>query len=208
MISQGALDELWDFGDPAGSEDRLRAAAAAASPEEAPEYLTQVARALGLQDRFDQARALLDSLDPAACTAAALVRIDLERGRVENSAGRPEAAIPCFLRAAAAAAAESLDFLRIDAMHMLAIADRDHAADWTAQAIRAAERSTDDRTRRWNVALHNNHGWTLYEAGDVDAAVAEFEQALAWAEQVGTASQRQYAREALAEALAHGDTDA
>lgn len=198
MISQQQLDELWDFDDAPGSESRLRAAAATAAGAEADEYLTQVARSLGLQDRFDEARAVLDpisSSDPAVAT-----RVALERGRIENSAGRPDRAVPHFLNAAERADQHGLEFLQIDALHMLAITDADHEPELTAQAVALAEASTDDRTRRWLISLHNNHGWTLYEAGDRDGAIAEFELALELAEKIGTASQQQYAREALAEA--------
>ncbi|QDP95862.1 hypothetical protein FOE78_08085 [Microlunatus elymi] len=205
MIDQRELDRLWDFADPIASEARLREASLTAPAVDRAEYSTQLARALGLQDRFDEARSLLDGIDPTSCTPAALVRIDLERGRVENSAGRPAAAVPHFLHVAEAGAADGLDFLRIDALHMLAIADRDHAVDWTRQGVEAAAASSDDRTRRWAVSLHNNLGWTLYEAGDLTGAIAEFEQALGWAEQVGTEDQRRYAREALDQAHSHLD---
>jgi hypothetical protein len=54
VITQELLDELWDFGDPAGSERRLasEAASQAHTDAERAELLTQQARALGLQERF------------------------------------------------------------------------------------------------------------------------------------------------------------
>ena len=52
-LSQALLDELWDFGDPAGSEVRLRTAAEAETDTATrAELATQVARALGLQERY------------------------------------------------------------------------------------------------------------------------------------------------------------
>ena len=198
MITQLQLDELWDFGDAAASERRLRAAADGAAGEERAEYLTQVARSLGLQNRFDEARAVLDGLssdDPAVIT-----RVALERGRIENSSGHPEQAVPHFRTAAEAAEQHDLEFLQIDALHMLAIADADHEADWTALAVAVAEASHDQRNRRWLISLHNNHGWNLYDAGDRDGAIAEFELTLELAEAIGTPTQQQYARDALDEA--------
>ena len=54
-----------------------------------PELLTQIARAMGLQMRFDEAHALLDDaqalLTPDMPQAA--VRVALERGRLINTAG-------------------------------------------------------------------------------------------------------------------------
>ena len=92
-LAQTRLDELWDFSDAAGSEARLRAAADAETDASTrAELQTQVARALGLQSRFDDADALLDSLtiDDAAVAA----RAALERGRVRNSSGDLAGAMP------------------------------------------------------------------------------------------------------------------
>lgn len=198
MITQQQLDELWDFGDPAASESRLRAAAASAADDERSEYLTQVGRSLGLQERFDEARAVLDRI--RSDSPAVRTRLALERGRIENSSGHPDRAVPHFRSAVDLAEQYGLDFLMIDALHMLAIADADHEADWTARGLSAAATSDDPRTRRWLISLHNNHGWTLYDTGDRPGAVAEFELALELAESIGTPTQQQYAREALAEA--------
>jgi len=64
VITQELLDELWDFGDPAGSERRLacEAASQAHTDAERAELLTQQARALGRQERFGAGRALLDAV--------------------------------------------------------------------------------------------------------------------------------------------------
>jgi len=165
MLNQLDLDKLWDFGDPVASEERLRHAAE--SSEDRDELLTQVARALGLQGRFDEAHALLDSLPDDG------VRVPLERGRLRNSAGDPAGAIPLFAEAAENAAG----FLRVDALHMLAIADSDHAAEWTRKGLAEVEASSDARTKRWKTSLLNNHGWSLHDAGDLDGALAAFESA-------------------------------
>jgi tetratricopeptide (TPR) repeat protein len=198
MINPQRLDELWDFGDAAASVQRLRSAANEATGDDRTEYLTQVARSLGLQDRFDQARELLDGLVSDAPVVA--TRIALERGRVENSSGDVQQALPLFRAAADLAEQNGLEFLQIDALHMLAICDVDHEADWTARAVRLADASTDERIRRWLISLHNNHGWALYDAGDRDGAIVEFELTLELAEAIGSPTQQQYAREALEEA--------
>ncbi|MBO0811854.1 MAG: hypothetical protein J2P23_07380 [Microlunatus sp.] len=128
------------------------------------------------------------------------VGIALERGRLANSSGHPDRAVPQFRAAAELAGRHGLEFLRIDALHMLAIADPEREPAWTAEATRAAEASQDSRTRRWLISLHNNHGWALYDAGDRDGAIAEFELTLEVAEAIGTATQQRYAHEALDEA--------
>lgn len=200
-LSQAVLDELWDFGDATASEARLRTAAEAETDASArAELATQVARALGLQGRFAEAEAIL-STTPVTSPASA-VRVALERGRLRTSAGDPATAIGLFELAAEAAAAADLTFLRVDALHMLAIADSDHATEWTARAFDVLEGTTDPRTLRWAVSLHNNAGWSHLDAGRIDDAVAEFEKARDAAARWGTPQQVQWAEEALAEARA------
>ncbi|MHC2998224.1 hypothetical protein [Microbacterium sp. HJ5] len=202
-LSQALLDELWDFGDAAGSEARLRAAAEAETDAASrAELATQVARALGLQERFDDAEMLLSTTPIVAPEVA--VRVALERGRLRNSEGDPAAAAALFAQAAEAAASADLTFLRVDALHMLAIADPAHAAEWTDRAIEVLDPTTDPRTLRWLVSLHNNAGWAHHDAGRVDDAVAEFEKARDAASRWGTPQQVQWADDALAEVRGTG----
>src|SRR4051795_9532391 len=119
MSSMTDLSELWDFDDPAGSELRLRAAADMAEGPDRLVLLTQVARALGLQERYDEGHAVLDQL--AVDDAEVVTRTALERGRLFRSSGDPEAARPHFEAAAASAEAAGLEALHIDALHMLAL---------------------------------------------------------------------------------------
>jgi hypothetical protein len=85
---------------------------------------------------------------------------------------------------------------------MLAIADPGHADEWTAEALSALDATDDARTLRWRVSLHNNAGWAHFDAGRFAEAVAAFERAKDAAARWGTPQQRQWADEALAEALA------
>lgn len=203
MITQELLDELWDFGDPAGSERRFTAEAAsrAYTDAERAELLTQQARALGLQERFGAGRALLESLGQAG-DAAVRTRVKLETGRLLNSAGNAGEAVAEFEDAAVLARSGGLLFLEIDALHMLAIADKARSRERAAEAIDRALTAPDDRTRRWLVSLYNNLGCSYSEAGDLDQALAAFRQARQWAERVGTDQQRVWAREAIEECAA------
>ena len=216
-ISQDVLDALWDFSDPAASEARLREAVKTETDAATRcELETQVARALGLQDRFTDADAVLDAIDSS--DAVVRTRVALERGRVRNSSGDAAAAITLFVEATDAAAAGSsadegdpsrsfahLDFLLVDALHMLAIADSENSAHWTEMALQRLDGVTDARTLRWRVGLHNNRGWALFDAGDVPGAIAEFEKAKDAASRWGTPQQVEWADEALAEARASLD---
>ena len=198
-IAQSLLDDLWDFSDPAGSEQRLRTAAEEETDAATRgELNTQVARSLGLQERYDEADAVLDGI--RSPSQAGAVRIALERGRLRNSAGDPAAALPLFRAAAEGAAGEDLVFLRVDALHMLAIADREHAGEWTARALAVLDGTTDARTQRWRVSLHNNAGWTHVDAERYDEAIAEFEASREAATRWGTPQQVTWADEAIAEA--------
>lgn len=197
------LDELWDFGDPAGSGQRFAAQEASAShtDSERAELRTQQARALGLQQRFEEGQALLESLGNPA-DSAVRTRIALETGRLLNSAGRQAEAVPQFETAASTAESAGLLFLQIDALHMLAIADQSQPGEWARRGIDLALAAPDDRTRRWLVSLHNNLGWSQFEAGHLDEALAGFRQAQDWADRVGTQQQRIWAREAIEECTA------
>jgi tetratricopeptide (TPR) repeat protein len=185
MVRQEWLDELWDFDDAGGSEQRFFEAAMVMQ--------TQRARALGLQGRFKEAEALLDALNGSQD------RVALELGRVFNSAGDRARAISAF--ETVAASSDSL-FLRVDALHMLAIADPERAEQHTAAALTLLEGADDDRTRRWAVGLHNNLGWKLFDDGELERALGHFELALQAAELYGTESQRKYAQEAIDETKA------
>ena len=229
------LDGLWNFDDPIASEQHFRQALtdSVSGSTACAELTTQLARALGLQGRFDDATALLDAIAGtaradtafagiavassaaastgdtsrsdagrgAALPAVVRVRLSLERGRLLNSAGEPAAAIGQFREALVLAQSIGEDFLAIDAAHMLAIADRERADEWTDLALRAVTRSADPRTQRWAGSLHNNAGWSRHDAGDYAAALAEFEAALAAYTVHGTVEQVRVARWAVARAL-------
>ncbi|MHC5796856.1 hypothetical protein ACVXZ4_11920 [Lacisediminihabitans sp. FW035] len=203
MLEQVALDELWVFDDPALSEERFRVELEQGGPwddTERAELITQLARAIGLQGRFDEAAALLIELGEQAPVVG--VRVLLESGRLMNSSGHPDAAIGLFRQAASIAARGGLLFLEVDALHMLAIADPADAEDWTAQAVDLAEASPDPRIQRWLVSLHSNLGWYRLEASDPSSALESFAEASRWADLVGTDDQRTWAAEAIAECTA------
>ena len=72
------------------------------------------------------------------------------------------------------------------------------------QALAALDGTTDARTLRWRVSLHNNAGWARFDAGDYPGAIAEFELAKDAATRWGTPQQVAWADEALAEAREAG----
>jgi tetratricopeptide (TPR) repeat protein len=198
-LAQEVFDELWDFDDPAGSERRFRDASALTTGTESSELLTQAARAAGLDGRFDDALGILRAI--VADETVVRTRIALEHGRVLNSSGRPAEAVPHFEDAERLAAQDDLPFLRLDALHMLAIADPAHAEQHTRSALRVLDGVYDERTMRWGISLHNNLGWYFHEAARYDEALIEFEEAHRAANSVGTEMQRYVARWAIARCL-------
>jgi tetratricopeptide (TPR) repeat protein len=176
--------ELWDFDDPAGSEHRFRAAADLAEGADRLVLLTQVARALGLQARYDEGYAILDHLtvdDPEVAT-----RAGLERGRLLRSAGDPDEARPHFQAAAVTAREAGLDALHVDALHMVAlVAPAEEQQQLTEQTLAVARGSSDEAARSWDASLLNNLGMIHADAGDWPAALAAFEEALAARERQG-----------------------
>ena len=195
-ISQEDLDALWDFDDPITSEAAFRAAISSTDDATTRAVLgTQLARALGLQQRYDEADRVLERID--APVPAIRARVALERGRLRNSGGHPEDAAGFFTNAASIAESAGLPFLHVDALHMLGIVDPARSAAHTAAALAALEGVADRRTQRWRVSLHNNRGWALFGDGELTAALQEFEQALRDAEQYGTEEQQGWAREAI-----------
>ena len=173
------LDRLWDFDDPAGSEQRFLALLPRARHERdgafLGEVLTQLARAQGLQRRFGEADRTLDEAASALRPddERGRVRLLLERGRVANSAGRAGRGAAQFADAWERARAEGEDALAVDAAHMLGIVEPPESArEWNERAMQLARTSPDPRARRWVGSLASNMGWARHEAGDYDQALA------------------------------------
>ena len=114
---------LWDFDDPAGSEARFRAALTDATHDTALSLRTQIARTHGLRRQFSEAHRELDAVDAdlAGAGPEPRVRTLLERGRTWRSSGEPARARPLFLQAEQLARTAKLEFLHVDALHMVAL---------------------------------------------------------------------------------------
>jgi tetratricopeptide (TPR) repeat protein len=183
---------LWDFDDPAISELRFRQAAESGGDPAGAAYrleaMTQVARALGLQERYAEAHAVLDTVQADLATGrlpdrAGFVlesRVHLERGRLHRSAGADEDAVPCFEDAATLAREAGDVALEVDALHMQALtatvpAD---AVRLNRRALRLARAAEEPAARRWEASLLNNLGCALVDAERLDQALTTFEEAV------------------------------
>lgn len=189
---------LWDFDDPAASEVRFRAALAdAAAPlthDAALSLRTQIARTMSLRRRFDEAHRLLDEVDAELPGAGPepRVRTLLERGRSWRSARQPARARPLFLQAEQLARTAKLEYLHVDALHMVALLEADPQAQLEAnqRALAVARAARDPQARRWEASLTHNIGWSLHEAGRHEEALASFRDALAARQRDGARAER------------------
>lgn len=197
MLDQETLDRMWDYTDPGLSGQRFQEALAGTdyNADEKAELATQLGRAMGLQGHFEEADALLDTIDGDEPTVA--VRVLLERGRLLHAGGHAAMAVPLFEQAAELGDHLGEELLTVDALAMLAAADAAHAEPWSRSAIEYAATAHDTRTRRWLPALHAALGGTLQEAGRYPEAIVEFQLAEQWAERAGTPDQQQEARDAI-----------
>jgi len=185
------LAPLWNFSDPAASEQRFRAALASARGDDVLILQTQIARTYGLRGNFARAREILDGIEPALHSAGAEVRVRhaLELGRSWASATHPDAsqtpdakarARAAYQRAFELAQAAQLDGLAIDALHMLAFVDTAPADQlkWGQQALAIVETSPQPAAKAWEASLRNNVGLALHQLGRFDEALAQFQRAL------------------------------
>jgi len=176
------IDALWEYGDPAASETRFRAALAASQGDARLELLTQIARTYSLRRRFDEAHRMLDDLERAFASAGPppRVRYLLERGRTFNSSGMPERARPLFVEAWDLARSSHIDGLAVDAAHMVAITHggTDAAIDWNRKGLALARNSADAKAQALIPAMLNNTAWDLHDMGRYAQALPVFEEAL------------------------------
>jgi tetratricopeptide (TPR) repeat protein len=186
-----AFDSLWDYSLPATSEARFRTLLpqieVSGDAAILAELLTQIARAQGLQQKFEDARATLDQADaliqPNMTTAR--VRSLLERGRWFNSSKKPAESVPLFQEALKQAQEAGLEFYAVDAAHMLGIVTKDDdSLRWNEEAVKIAESAKLPRTRRWLGPLYNNTGWTYFDMKRYSDALRLFEKDIEYRKQL------------------------
>jgi len=192
------LDALWDFSNPALSEQRFREALASAQGDDAIVLHTQIARTFGLRRELARAREVLKAIEPQLAGAGprALAHHALEWGRNHISAvTRPEERTPenlatartAYTRALASAKEGGIDELAIDAVHMMAFVDTAPADQlrWNEQALALVLASTQPAGRAWEASIRNNLGLSLHGLGRHAESLVHYERALALREAAG-----------------------
>lgn len=201
-----SIRELWDFQNPAESERRFRVVATAedVGEERRLELQTQVARALGLQGRFEEGHAILNEVEASLDETKPLarVRLLLERGRLFNSAGNPERSLSLFEEAWDLGRSIPAHDLAVDAAHMLGIAAPPaERRAWNEAALTHAETCGDAEAGRWLGPLYNNMGWDAHGAGDYDEALRLHEKCWDWHRRRKTGSGERIAKWSVAKQL-------
>ena len=181
-VQAASIVQLWNFSNPAESEQRFRAAMAGAQGDFRLELETQIARTYSLRRRFDEAHRLLDEIEPRLKGAGLQPRLRylLERGRTFNSSGNKTAARALFVEAWELGRAAGEENLAIDAAHMVAIVDGgEKGLEWNLMALPLAINAKDPEARRWQASLLNNIGYELKALGRYSEALGYLQQALA-----------------------------
>ena len=202
------FDSLWDYDHPDASERKFRELLPSALDSRDFPYLTQlltqIARAEGLQRKFQDAHETLDRVEKGLDKTddKTRVRYLLERGRVFNSSGKRDEARPLFLEALDLAVKSKEDFYAVDAAHMIAIAEpTEKQLQWNLKALDLAEKSADEKARKWKGSLYNNIGWTYFEQEQYEESLLMFEKAREFQEQQGDPTKIMIAKWCVAKTL-------
>jgi tetratricopeptide (TPR) repeat protein len=180
-IQLPSFDKLWDYNNPAETERKFRSLLQQAESSQDFDYLaqllTQIARCQALQGHFDSAHATLDSAERIITSndlKLANVRYFLERGRTFNSNGQPGTAMPLFHKTYELADEQRQMRYAIDAVHMIAIAEKEPGDQiaWNLKGIAMAE--SDPVEKVWLHALLNNIGESYLLVNDYENAYQSF----------------------------------
>ena len=190
------FDAMWNFQHPDSTEviftEMLKGMKGSSESSYDAEYhaelLTQIARTQGLQGKFIQAHATLDSVKSMLNKnmKTAQIRYLLERGRVFNTSGEWEISKPLFFKAFEFGVENNLDIYTLDAAHMMGIVEPpDKQLDWSLKALKIAEETSDTNCKGWLGSLYNNIGWTYHDLKEFDQALSYFQKGYDWRMEVG-----------------------
>jgi tetratricopeptide (TPR) repeat protein len=182
------ISEMWNHQDPAGTEARFRAALENATGDTALILQTQIARTYGIRKQFNEARAMLEKIQPQLTNAGVEAKVHhfIEWGRTFCSATHDQAsqteqartqARGAFTVAFELARKAKLDVLAIDALHMMAFVDTkpEELLAWNLKTLAFMEASNDPEARKWEGSLHQNVGYGLHQVGRFEEALQHFE---------------------------------
>jgi len=199
------FDAFWDYSHPDSTEivftEMLKGAKNSSESTYEAEYhaelLTQIARTQGMQGKFKQAHATLDSVRNILTSdmKTANIRYLLERGRVFNTSGEWEVSKPLFLKAFEFGSQNGLDIYTLDAAHMMGIVEPpDKQLEWSLKALKIAEETSDTNCKGWLGPLYNNIGWTYHDLTQYELALSYFQKGNDWGTEVGDENRARIAK--------------
>ncbi|MBK8383677.1 MAG: hypothetical protein IPL16_17650 [Ignavibacteria bacterium] len=154
------FDKLWNYSKPDETEKKFRELLpeikASGDKSAYLQLLTQIARTLGLQRKFEDAHKLLDETETQLTDddPVSKIRYQLERGRTFNSSGKTEKAEELFLKAYELGLNSGEENLTVDAAHMMAIVKSgEQSLEWNEAAMKLAENSSN---------LQQRNGWVRF----------------------------------------------
>ena len=181
------FDRLWDYNDPAGTEKKFREILPKIKDSQNEsaylQLLTQIARTLGLQMKFEDAHKILDEVESQLKDEHTVpkIRYLLERGRALNSSKQKDCGKSAFSEAYELGSKSKEDFYAIDAAHMLGIIEPyEEAQRWNEIAMGIAERSESEKARGWLGSLYNNTAWNYHDNKEYEKALDLFEKNIDW----------------------------
>jgi tetratricopeptide (TPR) repeat protein len=185
------LFDLWDYSNPALSEQRFRETIKTVSKDDGLILQTQIARTYVLRRDFARAQEILGSIKDEVKKGSAELKVwyFLELGRTYTSVlhapdaqalDNKEKARSAYMQAFEVAKEARLDYLAIDALHMMTVVDTEPTAqiDWNLKALTYLKTSSQPEARRWAGSLHHNIGEAQYVLGKYDEALIHFMRAL------------------------------
>lgn len=202
------FDSLWDYSDPATTEQKFRELMENNDTLSDISYylqlLTQIARTYSLRRLFAESQNILDEIKTALGekNGPEHLRYHLEQGRVYNSSGDKIKARVEFEKALSMSDEVGHDFHTIDTMHMLAIVSKpDEAIEWNKKAMHKAETSKEERAQNWLGSLYNNLGWDYFAKKDFKTAHSILQKGWDWQVAKGREKQANIAKWSVARTL-------
>jgi tetratricopeptide (TPR) repeat protein len=180
-VVENDFDKLWDYDNPSETEKKFKELIPVLKDSENKsayfQLLTQTARTLGLQMKFEEAHKLLDEVEPMITDEfyVAKIRYMLERGRTFRSSKQVERSRDFFINAYELAVKHNEDNYAIDAAHMLGIIEPfKEAQEWNELAMKLSEKTKDEKAKKWLGPLYNNTAWNYHDNKEYEKALEIF----------------------------------
>jgi tetratricopeptide (TPR) repeat protein len=193
------LDSIWNPLNAAASESTFQALLPAAyllthqNRCYLVELLIQIARTQTIQRKLSESRKNLEEAekilneDETLCQAPVKIRYLLEKGRLYMFEKTPSQSRIVFEKAYNLAKNSGEDHFVVEVAQMMAMIEPQKSQqDWIVRAIEIAEKSPQEKAKRWLGGLYASLGWKLYDLRRFDACLEIFQKSLSHLKIYGT----------------------